>query len=36
VDDYNSKFENKIEVPFIKINLGDAIENTIDTALTQA
>ena len=36
VDDYNSKFENKIEVPFIKVNLGDAIENTIDTALTQA
>jgi thymidylate synthase len=36
VDDYNSKFENKIEVPFIKVNLRDAIENTIDTALTQA
>ena len=36
VDYYNSKFENKIEVPFIKVNLGDAIENTIDTALTQA
>jgi thymidylate synthase len=36
VDDYNSKFENKIEVPFIKVNLGDVIENTIDTALTQA
>jgi thymidylate synthase len=36
VDDYNSKFENKIEVPFIKVKLGDAIENTIDTALTQA
>jgi thymidylate synthase len=36
VDDYNSKFENKIEVPFIKVNLGDAIENTIDTSLTQA
>ena len=36
VDDYNSKFENKIEVPFIKVNLGDAIENTIDTALAQA
>jgi thymidylate synthase len=36
VDNYNSKFENKIEVPFIKVNLGDVIENTIDTALTQA
>jgi thymidylate synthase len=36
VDDYNSKFENKIDIPFIKVNLGDAIENTIDTALTQA
>ena len=36
VDDYNSKFENKIDVPFIKVNLGDLIENTIDTALTQA
>jgi thymidylate synthase len=36
VDDYNSKFENKIDVPFIKVKLGDAIENTIDTALTQA
>jgi thymidylate synthase len=36
IENYNSKFENKIEVPFIKVNLGDAIENTIDTALTQA
>jgi thymidylate synthase len=36
VENYNSKFENKIEVPFIKVNLGDAIENTIDTTLTQA
>jgi thymidylate synthase len=36
IENYNSKFENKIEVPFIKLNLGDAIENTIDTALTQA
>ena len=36
VENYNSKFENKIDVPFIKVNLGDAIENTIDTALTQA
>jgi thymidylate synthase len=36
VENYNSKFENKIDVPLIKINLGDAIENTIDTALTQA
>jgi len=36
VENYNSKFEDKIEVPFIKVNLGDAIENTIDTALTQA
>jgi thymidylate synthase len=36
VENYNSKFENKIEVPFIKVNLGDAIENTIDTGLTQA
>ena len=36
VENYNSKFENKIEVPFIKVNLGDVIENTIDTALTQA
>jgi thymidylate synthase len=36
VDDYNSKFENKIDVPFIKVKLGDAIENTIDTTLTQA
>ena len=36
VENYNSKFENKIDVPFIKVNLEDAIENTIDTALTQA
>jgi thymidylate synthase len=36
IENYNSKFENKIEVPFIKVNLGDAIENTIDTVLTQA
>ena len=36
VENYNSKFENKLDVPFIKVNLGDAIENTIDTALTQA
>jgi thymidylate synthase len=36
IENYNSKFENKIDVPFIKVNLGDAIENTIDTALTQA
>ena len=36
VENYNSKFENKIDVPFMKVNLGDAIENTIDTALTQA
>jgi thymidylate synthase len=36
VENYNSKFENKIDVPFIKVNLGDSIENTIDTALTQA
>jgi thymidylate synthase len=36
IKNYNSKFENKIEVPFIKLNLGDAIENTIDVALTQA
>ena len=36
VENYNSKFENKIDVPFIKENLGDSIENTIDTALTQA
>jgi thymidylate synthase len=36
IENYNSKFENKIEVPFIKVNLGDAIENTIDTTLTQA
>jgi thymidylate synthase len=36
IENYNSKFENKIEVPFIKVNLGDVIENTIDTALTQA
>jgi thymidylate synthase len=36
VENYNSKFENKIDVPFIKVNLGDLIENTIDTALTQA
>lgn len=35
VENYNSKFENKIEVPFIKLNLGDAIENTIDMALSQ-
>jgi thymidylate synthase len=35
IENYNSKFENKIEVPFIKLNLGDAIENTIDTALSQ-
>jgi thymidylate synthase len=36
IENYNSKFENKIDVPFIKVNLGDAIENTIDTTLTQA
>jgi thymidylate synthase len=36
VENYNSKFENKIDVPFIKVNLGDAIENTIDTTLTQS
>jgi thymidylate synthase len=36
IENYNSKFENKIDVPFIKVNLGDAIENTIDAALTQA
>jgi thymidylate synthase len=36
IENYNSKFENKIDVPFIKVNLGDVIENTIDTALTQA
>ena len=36
IENYNSKFENKIEVPFIKLNLGDAIENTIDVALSQA
>jgi thymidylate synthase len=36
VENYNFKFENKIDVPFMKVNLGDAIENTIDTALTQA
>ena len=36
VENYNSKFEDKIDVPFIKVNLADAIENTIDTALTQA
>jgi thymidylate synthase len=36
VENYNSKFEDKIDVPFIKVNLGDVIENTIDTALTQA
>jgi thymidylate synthase len=35
IENYNSKFENKIEVPFIKLNLGDAIENTIDMALSQ-
>jgi thymidylate synthase len=35
IENYNSKFENKIDVPFIKVNLGDAIENTIDAALTQ-
>jgi thymidylate synthase len=35
VENYNSKFENKIEVPFIKLNLGDAIENTIDMTLSQ-
>jgi len=35
IENYNSKFENKIEVPFIKLNLGDAIENTIDIALSQ-
>jgi thymidylate synthase len=35
IENYNSKFENKIEVPFIKLNLGDAIENTIDMALNQ-
>jgi thymidylate synthase len=32
---YNSQFENKIEVPFIKISLGDGIENTIDNILNQ-
>jgi len=36
VENYNSMFENKIDIPFIKVNLGDVIENTIDTALTQA
>jgi thymidylate synthase len=35
IENYNSKFENKIEVPFIKLNLGDAIENTIDMSLSQ-
>ena len=35
IENYNSKFENKIEVPFIKLNLGDVIENTIDMALSQ-
>ena len=35
IENYNSKFENKIEVPFIKLNLGDAIESTIDMALSQ-
>jgi thymidylate synthase len=35
IENYNSKFENKIEVPFIKLNLGDAVENTIDMALSQ-
>jgi thymidylate synthase len=35
IKNYNSKFENKIEVPFIKLNLGDAIENTIDMTLSQ-
>jgi thymidylate synthase len=35
IENYNCKFENKIEVPFIKLNLGDAIENTIDMALNQ-
>ena len=35
IENYNSKFENKIEVPFIKLNLEDAIENTIDMALNQ-
>jgi thymidylate synthase len=35
IENYNSKFENKIEVPFIKLNLGDSIENTIDMALSQ-
>jgi len=35
IENYNSKFKNKIEVPFIKLNLGDAIENTIDMALSQ-
>jgi len=35
IENYNSKFENKIEVPFIKLNLGDAIENTIDITLSQ-
>jgi len=35
IENYNSKFENKIEVPFIKLNLGDAIENTIDMTLGQ-
>jgi thymidylate synthase len=35
IENYNSKFENKIEVPFMKLNLGDAIENTIDMTLNQ-
>jgi thymidylate synthase len=35
IENYNSKFENKIEVPFIKLNLGDSIENIIDMALSQ-
>jgi thymidylate synthase len=35
IENYNSKFENKIEVPFIKLNLGDVIENTINMALSQ-
>ena len=35
VENYNSRFENKIDVPFLKVNLGDAIENTIDMTLSQ-
>ena len=36
VENYNSKFENKIEVPFIKMKLEDGIEKIIDTTLNQA